>query len=155
MSREAFDDLVGSVATFIADKPLNAELETALNEQFPPESKEFASLEALCAEGEQEGWLMSREAGGIKFSRPVKPGGVAGRFSVDVVKMKNIAGPHHVHTTGEIGAIMPLSGEPRFDGKPPGWYVYPPDSDHHPTVLGGEAYVLYFLPEGAIEFTGR
>jgi hypothetical protein len=71
------------------------------------------------------------------------------------VRMKDIAGPHHVHTSGEIGAIMPISGTPRFDGKPEGWYVYPPGSDHHPTVTGGDAYILYLLPEGAIEFTGK
>ncbi|MEL0134549.1 MAG: DUF4863 family protein, partial [Rhodobiaceae bacterium] len=28
-------------------------------------------------------------------------------------------------------------------------------SDHHPTVSGGAAHILYFLPDGAIEFTGR
>lgn len=27
--------------------------------------------------------------------------------------------------------------------------------DHHPTVSGGDAYILYLLPDGAIEFTGR
>jgi hypothetical protein len=32
--------------------------------------------------------------------------------------MKHVAGPHHVHTAGEIGVIMPISGAPQFDGKP-------------------------------------
>ena len=50
---------------------------------------------------------------------------------------------------------MAISGEPKFDGFPEGWYVYGPGSDHHPTVEGGDAYVLYLLPGGAIEFTGR
>ena len=67
----------------------------------------------------------------------------------------DVAGPHHIHTNGEIGAVMPIQGEPRFDDFAPGWYVYPPGSDHHPTVSGGDAYVLYLLPEGAIEFTGK
>ena len=98
---------------------------------------------------------MAREAGGIKFGRAVKPGAEARHFSVDVVRMKDVRGPHHVHTTGEIGAIMPIEGEPKFDGMPEGWYVYPPGSDHHPTVSGGDAYVLYLLPDGAIEFTGK
>ena len=48
-----------------------------------------------------------------------------------------------------------IDDAPRFDGKEAGWYVYPPGSSHHPTVQGGDAYVLYFLPEGAIEFTGK
>jgi hypothetical protein len=31
--------------------------------------------------------------------------------------MKDVKGPHHIHTTGEIGAIMPITGTPKFDGK--------------------------------------
>ena len=69
--------------------------------------------------------------------------------------MPAVKGPHHAHPSGEIGMIMPISGEPAFDGMGRGWYVYPPGSDHWPTVAGGEAYVLYLLPEGAIEFTGK
>ena len=44
---------------------------------------------------------------------------------------------------GEIGAVIPIEGEPMFDAFKPGWYVYPPGSAHHPTVSGGEAYVVY------------
>ena len=153
MPRDVFDKLVGSVATAIGDRPLDADLETFLNAQFPADGDALATLSALCAEGEADGWLVAREAAGIKYGRAVKPGGAAGRFSVDVVRMKNVEGPHHTHTTGEIGAIMPIAGDARFDGKGRGWYVYPPASAHHPTVTGGEAYVLYLLPEGAIAFT--
>jgi hypothetical protein len=49
--------------------------------------------------------------------------------------------------------IVPITGEARFDGKGRGWYVYAPGSSHAPTVTGGSAYVLYLLPDGAIEFT--
>ena len=69
--------------------------------------------------------------------------------------MRDVKGPHHVHTQGEIGMIMPIDGAPRFDGIDLGWYVYAAGSDHWPTVAGGTAYVLYFLPDGAIEFTGK
>jgi hypothetical protein len=69
--------------------------------------------------------------------------------------MKDVKGPHHVHTTGEIGMIMPVTETAEFDGIGRGWYVYPPGSAHHPTVAGGEALVLYLLPDGQIEFTGR
>jgi hypothetical protein len=155
MSRAEFETLVGEIAGAIGERPLDAALADHLNATFPEGGPVFTRLAALCAEGERDGWLMSREAGGIKFGRAVKPGAAAGRFSVDVVRMKDVKGPHHVHTTGEIGAILPLEGAPRFDGFPPGWYVYPPGSDHHPTVEGGDAHVLYLLPEGAIEFTGR
>ncbi|MEW5420531.1 DUF4863 family protein [Amorphus sp. 3PC139-8] len=155
MSQQAFLDLVSKIADAIGNRPLDDQLAAHLNAAFPKDGPDFSTLEALCAEGEREGWLLQREAGGIKFCRPVKPGAEAGHFSVDVVRMNDIRGPHHVHTTGEIGAIMPIAGDAKFDGMDEGWYVYPPGSDHHPTVSGGDAYVLYFLPEGRIEFTGR
>lgn len=155
MTVAAFDALMEQIGQVLAGRPLDSSLQTTLNTTFPADGPVFARLKALCAQGETEGWLMGREAGGIKFSRPVKPGGVAGDFSVDVVRMKDLRGPHHVHTTGEIGAIMAIEGAPRFDDMGEGWYVYPPGSDHHPTVTGGDAYVLYFLPAGKIEFTGR
>jgi len=155
VSQQQFNALVGKLADSIAGLPLDQTLEDRLNADFGAGSDDFQALSRLCAEGEAEGWLMSREAGGIKFGRALKPGAEAGTFSVDVVRMKDVRGPHHIHTTGEIGAIMPLEGDPRFDGKPEGWYVYGPGSQHHPTVTGGDAYILYLLPEGAIEFTGQ
>jgi hypothetical protein len=154
MSKSSFDQLVGNIADAIAHLPLDAALEAKLNTDFGPGSDAFTSLAALCKAGEADGWLMAREAGGIKFGRAVKPGTAAGSFSVDVVRMKDVRGPHHVHTQGEIGAVFALEGRPKFDGRPEGWYVYPPGSDHHPTIEGGDAHVLYFLPDGAIEFTG-
>ncbi|SDQ34798.1 DUF4863 family protein [Paraburkholderia tuberum] len=74
-------------------------------------------------------------------------------FSVDVVDMQDIAGPHHVHPHGEIDLIMPLTDGATFDGHPAGWCVYGPGSAHRPTVANGRALVLYLLPQGAIEFT--
>jgi hypothetical protein len=155
VSKQQFLETVSTIADSIGDRPIDSSLAAFLNSEFPVDGEAFASLKSLCAEGEADGWLMSREAGGIKFGRAVKPGAEAGNFSVDVVRMKDVKGPHHVHTTGEIGAIMGISGEPKFDGFDEGWYVYEPGSDHHPTVQGGDAYVLYLLPNGEIEFTGR
>ena len=153
MSAEAFSDLLSSIAARLDGLPLDADMADLLNTDYPTDGPDFARLTALCAEGERDGWLMSREAGGIRFGRAIKPGGGAGRFSVDVVRMKDVKGPHHTHPNGEIGAVIPLDGAPRFDAFEPGWYVYPPGSAHHPTVTGGDAYVIYLLPEGAIEFT--
>lgn len=152
---QEFRALVGQIAQHLEGRPLDEALAETLNAQFPKDGEAFSALARLCAEGEAQGWLMQREAGGIKFGRPVKPGTDAGPFSVDVVRMSPVKGPHHRHPTGEIGAIMPIEGDAKFDGMAEGWYVYPPGSDHHPTVTDGHAYVLYFLPEGAIEFTGR
>ncbi|MDA7965067.1 DUF4863 family protein [Ruegeria sp.] len=155
MPKQDFTQLLDKIAETIAQDALDEGLEAKLNRDFPPSSDTFQTLARLCAEGERDGWLMAREAGGIRFGRAIKPGEIAGDFSVDVVRMKDVRGPHHVHTTGEIGAIIPLEGAPQFDGKGEGWYVYGPGSDHHPTVSGGDAYILYLLPEGAIEFTGK
>jgi len=155
MSRQRFLDTVASVANAIGDRPLDDRLSASLNAEFPKNGKVFEDLKALCAEGERDGWLVSREAAGIKFGRAVKPGAEAGRFSVDVVRMKDVRGPHHIHTAGEIGAVLPIAGTPKFDAFDEGWYVYGPGSDHYPTVEGGDAYVLYLLPDGAIQFTGR
>lgn len=155
MSVDAFNQLVGKIADSLHGRALNADMAAFLNAAFPAEGDDFNALQTLCAQGEAEGWLMARSGGGIKYGRAIKPGTAAGRFSVDVVRMKNVRGPHHIHTQGEIGAIMPIDGAPLFDGIAPGWYVYEPGSDHHPTVTGGDAYVLYLLPEGAIEFTNK
>jgi hypothetical protein len=150
-----FAEEIGALTRAIGDRPLDAALAIWLNQTYPADGAAFQKLAALIDQGCSEGWLCQREAGGIKFSRVVKPGQSAGIFSVDVVRMERIAGPHHVHPNGEIGMIVPLSGNPDFDGFAPGWYVYGPGSAHHPTVSDGAAYVLYLLPEGAIEFTGR
>jgi hypothetical protein len=97
--------------------------------------------------------MCNREAGGIKFGRVIKPGPDTQGFSVDVVDMQNIKGPHHRHPNGEIDMIMPLDSAAKFDGRGAGWMVYGPDSAHSPTVSDGRALVLYLLPQGAIEFT--
>ncbi|MEP3278896.1 MAG: DUF4863 family protein [Stappiaceae bacterium] len=155
MPQERFIETISKIAEHIAGRPLDVELENFLNDEFPTGSDAFETLRKLCVEGEADGWLMAREAGNIKFGRAIKPGTDAGVFSVDVVRMKDVRGPHHVHTTGEIGAIFPLEGNPKFDGKPEGWYVYGPGTNHHPTVTGGDAHILYLLPGGEIEFTGK
>jgi hypothetical protein len=154
-ARTEFGQLVQQVTSFVGDRDLDAALAADLNDAFGYGSEMHVSLARLIHAGEREGWLLAREAGGIKFGRPVKPGQEAGHFSVDVVHMADIRGPHHIHVLGEIGVMFPLDGTPAFDGGSDAWYVYPPASDHHPTVSGGAAHILYFLPDGAIEFTGR
>lgn len=155
MSQARLEELMGEIAAAIGDKPVDADLAAFLDESFPGDGATFKAVEALCGSGEEEGWICGREMGGIKFGRVIKPGGGAGKFSVDVVRMKDVKGPHHVHPNGEIGMIMPIAGDPKFDGMGRGWYVDPPGSEHWPTVEGGDAYVLYLLPDGAIEFTGK
>lgn len=132
---------------------LDHELEAWLNTEYGPGSTSYAQLKAVCQAGVAEGWLCQREGGGIRYGRIFKPAPELHGFSVDVVDMQNLAGPHHSHPTGEIDLNMPIEGEALFDGQSAGWVVMPPGSAHHPTVSQGRALVLYLLPEGRIDFT--
>lgn len=153
MSKENFHRLVSDLTAQIAGRPLDDALDRWLNATHGAGSPTFAALQNACLEGVAQGWLCEREGGGIRYGRPFKPEDALHRFSVDVVDMRDLAGPHHTHPNGEIDLIMPLEGDATFDGRPAGWCVYPPGSAHHPTVAQGRALVLYLLPEGQIQFT--
>jgi hypothetical protein len=153
MTLEQFQAIIAPVTELVQDKPLDRKLEAALNAAYPASGPAFKSIFDACSEAIKAGWMCGREAGGIKFGRVIKPGEGTHGFSVDVVEMNDIKGPHHRHPNGEIDMIMPLTPAAKFDGRGAGWMVYGPDSAHHPTVTGGRALVLYLLPQGAIEFT--
>ncbi len=155
MTPDDFTSLIADVTGKIAGRELGPELAAYLNATFPVDGETFQAIESACHAAVAAGWMCSQEAGGIRYGRVIKPGEGTHGFSVDVVQMKDIKGPHHRHPTGEIDMIMPLTPDARFDGHPKGWCVYGPDSAHHPTVSGGEALVLYLLPDGKIEFTKR
>ena len=148
-----FVDLIATITGRIGDRPVEPALADFLATEFPVGDPLLEELQTLCKTGCEEGWLCAREAGGIKFGRPVKPGPETHGFSVDVVEMDDIAGPHHSHPNGEIDLVMPYDEGAAFDGVATGWKVYGPGSAHKPTVTGGRALVLYLLPQGAIEFT--
>lgn len=153
MSPDEFERLISGATEQIAGQPLDDALERWLNANWPPGSPTFEALAHACRTGVDEGWLCNREAGGIHYGRIVKPTPRTHAFSVDVVRMEDIAGPHHVHPHGEIDLIMPVSPAATFDGRAAGWCVYGPGSAHRPTVEHGQALVLYLLPQGAIDFT--
>jgi hypothetical protein len=153
MTQESFRQLVGTVTAAIHGRPLDAALDRFLNERFGPQSETYRALKDACAAAIAEGWMCNREAGGIRYGRVAKPDDALDRFSIDVVDMSDVAGPHHTHPDGEVDLVMPLDDDARFDGRPAGWVVYPPGSAHRPTVSGGRALVLYLLPEGRIEFS--
>jgi hypothetical protein len=153
MNREAFETLVSEITRSIAGKALDEALEAELNSAFPPTGDAFAAIEAACRQGIKEGWMCNREAGGIKFGRVAKPSAALAGYSIDVVEMADVKGPHHRHPNGEIDMIMPMTPGAKFDGHPAGWCVYGPGTAHHPTVSEGRALILYLLPDGAIEFT--
>ena len=155
ITREDFQKLIEPVVEFIADREMNSDLESDLNREFPKESTAYQAIETACHEAIRAGWMCKYEAEGIRYGRVIKPVEALKNLSVDVVDMDNIRGPHHRHPNGEIDMVMPLDPEAKFDGMGPGWKVYPPDSAHYPTVTDGRALVLYLLPDGAIEFTGK
>jgi len=150
----AFRQQIASLTAQLAGRPLDAALDAWLNAEHGAGSATFAALVQSCRQGVAEGWLCNREGGGIRYGRIFKPADDLHGFSVDVVDMADIAGPHHAHPLGEIDLIMPMDGQAAtFDGRPAGWLVYEPGTAHHPTVAQGRALVLYLLPQGRIDFT--
>jgi hypothetical protein len=144
---------IADLSRQLAGRALDADLDAWLNREHGAESDTFRALKASCVTGAAEGWLCNREAGGIRYGRIFKPADDLHGFSVDVVDMADVAGPHHSHPHGEIDLIMPIDNDARFDGRPAGWLVCPPASAHRPTMSQGRALVLYLLPQGAIDFT--
>ena len=150
---EQFRADIASLTRQLAGRPIDADLDAWLNREHGPGSAVYDALKAGCEAGTAAGWLCNREGGGIRYGRIFKPAADLYGFSVDVVDMTDIAGPHHTHPHGEIDLVMPQDGGATFDGRPAGWVVMPPGSAHRPTVASGRALVLYLLPQGAIEFT--
>lgn len=144
---------ISALTSQLEGRALDGELDAWLNREHGPGSATYEQLKAACRAGVAQGWLCDREGGGIRYGRVFKPADDLHGFSVDVVDMADIAGPHHAHPEGEIDLVMPIEGEATFDGRPAGWLVLPPGSAHRPTVSSGRALVLYLLPQGRIDFT--
>lgn len=155
MNPEQFRSLIANLTQQLVGRDLNKELEQWLNTHHGVASETYRELRQACEVGVTDGWLCDREGGGIRYGRVFKAADDLGGFSVDVVDMADVVGPHHEHPGGEIDLIMPIDEDARFDGHPAGWLVYPPASAHRPTVSAGRAYVLYLLPQGQIKFTGQ
>jgi hypothetical protein len=153
VSPDTFRALIKRVTDHVREKPLDSALEADLNRTFDAKSEVYTQIFETCRAAVAAGWMCEREAGGIKYGRVIKPTPDLHGYSVDVVDMNAIRGPHHRHPNGEIDLVMPLTDDAKFDGHGAGWVVYGPDSAHFPTVTEGRALVLYLLPQGAIEFT--
>ena len=144
---------LAAVTAQIHNRPLNGALDEWLNTNVGADTTTYRELIESCVEGVAQCWLCKYEGGGLRYGRIFKPSEELHGFSIDVVDMENVAGPHHVHPQGEIDLIMPVDGDAQFDDRPAGWLVCPPGSAHRPTVTRGRALVLYLLPNGEIEFT--
>ena len=155
MNRTEFEALIAPVAAATEGQALDDALAALLNEQFPPEGATFRAIEAACHAAIEAGWMCTEGGPGRRFGRVIEPCAQTRDLSVDVVDLTDVVGPHHRHPNGEICMVMPQAPDARFDGHARGWCVYAPQTEHFPTVTGGQALVLYMLPGGRIDFTGR
>lgn len=123
----------------------------ALEAAYPSGGDDARALRDAMVAAIEAGTLCERGDDTLKWSRLRKPEDNDHALSVDVVWM-SAPGPKHRHPNGELNLCFAIDGDPRFDGHPEGWVVFPPDSAHVPTVTGGRMLIAYFLPEGAMEF---
>lgn len=151
----ALTQLLSPVIEEIDGREWDATLADDLNRRFPGDGPLFAEMEALCASGIEEGWMGLQGEEVRKGARVVEPGPETAGCSIDVVQLIDFTGPHHRHPGGEVCAIMTERPDGRFDGNPRGWAVFPPGSDHWPAGTGGRVRILFFVPDGAIDYTDR
>ncbi|MBK8995209.1 MAG: DUF4863 family protein [Myxococcales bacterium] len=130
--------------------PSDPSAKAKLDAELPLQGPVLEKLRQVVRAGVDARWLADREADGVRWSR-VKKAASPGELSIDCVNMDR-PGPGHTHPNGEIDLCFRVGGDPRFDGHPEGWTVYPPGSWHVPSVSGGVMDILYFLPGGAIRF---
>jgi len=150
VTTEILDQALAPVLDFLAELEPNDESRSKLVARFPLDGAEMIAVASAFAAGVEEGWLCDRQGSEhVTYSRVRKAG--EGELSVDAVRMAG-PGPGHLHPSGEFDLCFAIDGTPLFDGKPPGWVVYPAGSWHVPTVEGGTMNILYFLPNGAIKF---
>jgi hypothetical protein len=147
-----FTALIETLTAWIANRPVEPALAAELRAAFPPEGAFFDELAGVIRTGLEAGWLGTRGEPPLRYGRAIKPSPATCGFSIDVVAMSDVVGPHHVHPNGEIDMVIPIDPGARFDGHGIGWVVYGPQSAHAPAVTGGTAAVLYALPGGEIRF---
>ena len=146
---ETFRPLLEAARNLDLTEPSRAEL--LLRERFDPHGPAAAALRERLVELLAEGEIASRGEPPVRYGRVTRAVPETQGQSIDVVDMTG-PGPRHRHPNGEVDYCVALEDQPTFDGREPGWVVYPPDSTHVPTVAGGRMLVVYLLPDGAIEF---
>lgn len=146
---DTFQPLLRAAQGLDLSSPAKARAE--LVQRFDPTSPAAKALEKELVALLEAGKVAERGELPVKYGRVAKAGAPTLDFSIDVVHM-NGPGPLHRHPNGEVNYCIALDGQPTFDGHPPGWVVFPPESRHVPTVAGGTMLIVYLLPQGAIEF---
>ena len=149
MTKEQFAALLEPLAALLQNLDVDAADAAARVEAVAPFAGDLVeSVRTAALASVESDWLLPRSNAGIRFGRVAKD---LHGFSIDAVLMA-VPGPRHKHPNGEIDLCFATNGDPRFDGNPAGWVVYPRESAHVPTVTDGEMLILYFLPGGAIQF---
>jgi len=128
-----------------------AELERLLREGFPADGPLAQAIGATIEVGVAEGWLCERGTADARFGRVAKPCEETHGLSIDVVRLAGAA-LRHGHPKGEVTLGFAVEGTPRFDGRDPGWTFAGPGSVHVPEVNAGRMNLIYFLPEGSVDW---
>jgi 2-hydroxylaminobenzoate mutase len=146
-------ELLRSLCSDIRAMPLDAALEARLNGRYGEGTESYARLAELVKLGVEEGWAAYEtiEGGDYRRGRIAEPSPDTSDMSVESGLLKDVKGQYHCHTNGEINMIIPLEEGAQFCGHGAGWRVFPPMSEHFPTVTG-RALMLYFLPGGKIDY---
>lgn len=144
---------LGPVIDAAARRPWDDALAAWLTETFPPGGPVFERIREAVADGVERGWMGLQGDDNRKGARVVEPTPDTRGYSVDVVEIADIVGPHHSHPRGELCAVIAVTPGARFDGNPEGWAVYPPGSAHYPSAEGGRLQVMFLLPGGEIAYT--
>lgn len=138
----------------IKERALDERLEFVLNRNFGVASSTHETLTNLLNSGLTEGWVAYAPVpgAGYKRGRIADPSEETAGLSVESGLLSSVKGQYHCHTRGEIDMVVPIDESAQWCGHGAGWVVYPPLSEHFPTTTGGTALILYFLPNGEIEY---
>ncbi len=123
----------------------------AVEAAFPFGSVAISALKDRLVQAHEAGLLAERGDWPVKWGRLAKPTPATYGLSIDAVVMTG-PGPGHRHPNGEFSLAFALEGSPRFDGRAEGYVLEGPGSWHIPTVTDGKMLIVYFLPQGSIDF---
>lgn len=152
-SKSEFLSLVHELCDDIRGMPLNDELASYLNTHYGAHTQRYERLAHLLQAGVAEGWVAYAEIEGPDYRRGriAEPANDTANMSLESGLLRDVKGQYHCHTCGEINMIIPLEEGANFCGTGSGWRVFEPMSEHFPTVQG-RALIMFFLPEGKIEY---
>ncbi len=122
-----------------------------LERRFPSTGPAATKLREALVAAVEDGVICDRGKDPVRFSRLAKPVDTPHDLSVDFVWMTG-PGINHRHPRGEVNLCFSVEGDAKFDGRPAGWVVFAPDTQHVPTVTDGTMLIVYFLPGGEVEW---